>query len=102
MPCREAGSWTEDNPNEALAQTAAAALKLVGGRFILAPVVQETSMPTIDIEQAKSSLSKLVKAIDSGVEQEIIITRDGKPVAKLVPLHAPAAKMTEPAYSEAP
>ena len=59
-------------------------------------------MPTIDIEQAKSSLSKLVKAIESGVEQEIIITRDGKPVAKLVPLHAPAAKMTEPAYSEAP
>lgn len=57
-------------------------------------------MPTIDIEQAKSSLSKLVKAIESGVEQEIIITRDGKPVAKLVPLDAPAAKMIEPAYLE--
>lgn len=59
-------------------------------------------MPTIDIEQAKSSLSRLVKAIESGVEQEIIITRDGKPVAKLVPIDAPARKMIELAYSEVP
>lgn len=57
-------------------------------------------MLMVDIEQAKSSLSKLVKAIESGAESEIVITRDGKLVAKLVPLHAPAKKMPEPALSE--
>jgi prevent-host-death family protein len=43
-------------------------------------------MPTVDIARAKNTLPKLVKAIESGTESEIVITRDGKPVAKLVPL----------------
>ena len=36
--------------------------------------------------EAKSNLSRLVEAIESGVEAEIIIARNGKPAVKLVPL----------------
>jgi prevent-host-death family protein len=36
--------------------------------------------------QAKSSLSRVVEAIELGNEREIIITRNGRPVAKLVPI----------------
>lgn len=43
-------------------------------------------MNTINILQAKSTLSKLVAAVESGEEQEIIIARNGRPVARLVPL----------------
>jgi antitoxin (DNA-binding transcriptional repressor) of toxin-antitoxin stability system len=38
--------------------------------------------------QAKSSLSRLVEAIEQGREREIIIARNGRPAAKLVPLDA--------------
>jgi prevent-host-death family protein len=38
----------------------------------------------VSISSAKSSLSRLVKAIEQGHECEIIITRNGRPVAKLV------------------
>jgi prevent-host-death family protein len=43
-------------------------------------------MGTINILEAKSSLSRLVKAIESGEETEIIIARNGRPAARLVPL----------------
>jgi prevent-host-death family protein len=36
--------------------------------------------------QAKSSLSLLVEAIEQGEEREIVIARNGRPVAKLVPI----------------
>lgn len=36
--------------------------------------------------QAKSSLSRLVEDIEQGKEREIIIARNGRPAAKLVPL----------------
>ncbi len=36
--------------------------------------------------EAKSSLSRLVEAIESGEETEIIIARNGKPAARLVAL----------------
>lgn len=36
--------------------------------------------------EAKSSLSRLVEAIESGAESEIIIARNGRPAARLVPL----------------
>jgi prevent-host-death family protein len=36
--------------------------------------------------QAKSSLSRLVDAIEQGQEREIIIARNGRPAAKLVPI----------------
>lgn len=42
--------------------------------------------------EAKSSLSRLVEAVESGAEQEIVIARNGRPAARLVPLSTrPAA-----------
>lgn len=42
--------------------------------------------------QAKSTLSRLVEAIESGREDEIIIARNGRPAAKLVRVDAPLAQ----------
>ncbi|MCB1993661.1 MAG: type II toxin-antitoxin system prevent-host-death family antitoxin, partial [Geminicoccaceae bacterium] len=36
--------------------------------------------------EAKTQLSKLVEAVESGAEAEIVIARNGKPAAKLVPI----------------
>ena len=38
----------------------------------------------MSISTAKSCLSRLVKAIEQGQEREIIITRNGRPGAKMV------------------
>lgn len=43
---------------------------------------------TVNMLEAKTSASKLVNAVESGAESEIIIARNGKPAAKLVPLDA--------------
>jgi prevent-host-death family protein len=43
-------------------------------------------MPTVNMHEAKSQLSKLVEALESGAETEIVIARNGKPAARLVPL----------------
>lgn len=43
-------------------------------------------MPTFNMFEAKSKLSSLVEAVETGVETEIIIARNGRPVARLVPL----------------
>jgi prevent-host-death family protein len=45
-------------------------------------------MPTVTTLEAKSSLSRLVEAVESGKESEYIITRNGKPAARLVPLES--------------
>jgi prevent-host-death family protein len=45
-------------------------------------------MQTVNIHAAKTQLSRLVDAAAGG--EEIIIARAGKPVARLVPLAAPA------------
>ncbi len=45
-------------------------------------------MHTVNMLQAKSSLSRLVDAIVQGKEREIIIARNGRPAAKLVPVEA--------------
>lgn len=48
---------------------------------------------SVNMLQAKSSLSRLVEAIEKGEEREIVIARNGRPVARLVPMHtAPAGK----------
>lgn len=49
-------------------------------------------MPLVDLLQAKSSLSRLVQAIEDGLESEIIIARNGRPAAKLVPVGASAPR----------
>jgi antitoxin (DNA-binding transcriptional repressor) of toxin-antitoxin stability system len=47
----------------------------------------------VNMLKAKSSLSRLVEAVESGVEREIIIARNGKAAAKLVPIsESPAGK----------
>ena len=43
-------------------------------------------MPSVNMLQAKSTLSRLVEAIEQGREREIIIARNGRPAAKLVPV----------------
>jgi antitoxin (DNA-binding transcriptional repressor) of toxin-antitoxin stability system len=45
-------------------------------------------MPTINMLEAKTHLSRLVEALESGAETEIVIARNGKPAARLVPLRA--------------
>lgn len=49
-------------------------------------------MTTVNMLEAKTQLSRLVEAVESGVEAEIIIARNGKPAAKLVPLDAAPKK----------
>ncbi len=44
-------------------------------------------MHTVNMLQAKFSLSRLVEAIERGQESEIVIARNGRPVARLVPLN---------------
>ena len=43
-------------------------------------------MQPVDLMQATSSLSRLVEEIEHGQEREIIFVRNGRPVAKLVPI----------------
>ncbi len=43
-------------------------------------------MQTVNIHQAKTHLSRLVAAIKSGDEAEVIIAQNGVPAARLVPL----------------
>ena len=45
-------------------------------------------MPTVNMLEAKTNLSRLVEALESGAETEIIIARNGKPAARLVSLRA--------------
>lgn len=50
-------------------------------------------MPSVNMLEAKSSFSRLVEAIEKGEEREIVIARNGRPVARLVPMDtAPAGK----------
>lgn len=41
-------------------------------------------MSTVNMLEAKTTLSRLVEQVESGLESEIIIARNGKPAAKLV------------------
>ena len=43
-------------------------------------------MLSFNMLDAKNQLSKLVEAVESGSEAEILIARNGKPAARLVPL----------------
>ena len=40
-------------------------------------------MATVNMLEAKSNLSRLVEAVESGAEAEIIIARNGRPAARL-------------------
>ncbi len=43
-------------------------------------------MTTVNMLEAKNNLSKLVEAVESGKESEIIIARNGRPAVRLAPL----------------
>lgn len=44
-------------------------------------------MPTVNVREAKVQLSKLLDAVAEG--EEVIISKAGKPAAKLVPIESP-------------
>ncbi|HJT12427.1 MAG TPA: type II toxin-antitoxin system prevent-host-death family antitoxin [Dongiaceae bacterium] len=48
---------------------------------------------TIGIRDAKANFSKLVRQIESGSTQEVVLTRAGKPVAKLVAIPKAAIRL---------
>lgn len=48
-------------------------------------------MATVNMLEAKTNLSRLVDAVESGREAEVVIARNGKPAARLVPIE-PARK----------
>ena len=48
-------------------------------------------MDVINMLDAKSSLSRLVEAVESGKQAEIVIARNGRPAARLVPIGVPGA-----------
>jgi prevent-host-death family protein len=47
-------------------------------------------MSIVNMLEAKTHLSRLVEEVESGATSEIIIARNGKPAARLVPIGAPA------------
>jgi prevent-host-death family protein len=46
-------------------------------------------MATVNILEAKTQFSRLVERVETGADAEILIARNGRPVARLVPLAAP-------------
>jgi prevent-host-death family protein len=57
-------------------------------------------MMTVNMLQAKTQLSKLVEAVESGAEREVIIARNGKPAARLVPIDPEKPKKRELGFLE--
>lgn len=47
-------------------------------------------MRTVNIFDAKSNLSRLIEAVESGAEAEIVIARNGRPAARLLPMKTAA------------
>ena len=43
-------------------------------------------MLTVNMLEAKSTLSRLVESVEMGRETEIVIARNGRPAARLVPI----------------
>ncbi|MBO0758555.1 MAG: type II toxin-antitoxin system prevent-host-death family antitoxin [Bradyrhizobiaceae bacterium] len=46
-------------------------------------------MSIVNMLEAKTNLSRLVDAVESGAEAEIVIARNGRPAARLVPVRKP-------------
>ena len=53
-------------------------------------------MPTVNMHEAKTRLSQLVNAVKTGAESEIVISQNGVPAARLVPLDAGAPAKRRP------
>jgi prevent-host-death family protein len=50
-------------------------------------------MTQVNMHEAKTNFSRLVAAIKSGAETEVVIAQNGVPAAKLVPADQPRQKM---------
>jgi len=48
-------------------------------------------MVTVNMFEAKTNLSKLVEAVENGAEEEIVIARNGRPAARLMPVRSGCA-----------
>ena len=46
-------------------------------------------MTTVNMHEAKTRLSQLVDAVQSGAEREIVLAKNGVPVARIVPIEQP-------------
>jgi prevent-host-death family protein len=49
-------------------------------------------MQTVSLFDAKTHLSRLIDQIASGAESEIVISRNGKPVARVVPIETDTSR----------
>lgn len=49
-------------------------------------------MQTVSLFDAKTHLSRLIDQIATGAEDEIVISRNGKPVARVVPILEDASR----------
>jgi prevent-host-death family protein len=50
-------------------------------------------MSSVNMLEAKSTLSRLVQAVEEGHQAEVVIARNGRPVARLVPIEkSPASR----------
>lgn len=57
-------------------------------------------MQTVSLFDAKTHLSRLIEQIASGTEDEIVISRNGKPVARVVPILEDASRRSGLAKGE--
>src|ERR1700694_3800302 len=53
---------------------------------------------TVNIHEAKTHLSKLLEAVESG--EEVIIARSGKPIARLSALRSKTPKKRKPGFAK--
>lgn len=53
-------------------------------------------MTMVNMLEAKTNFSRLVAAVESGKESEILISRNGHPAAKLVPISASGRQPMRP------
>ena len=49
-------------------------------------------MASVNIHEAKTHLSRYVEAVETGARSEVVIARNGRPVAKLVAFDAPSTR----------
>ena len=52
------------------------------------------TLQTVNVHEAKTQLSKLLEAVQSG--HEVVIAKSGTPIARLVPYTPPKRKITPP------
>jgi prevent-host-death family protein len=55
-------------------------------------LAKEIAVRTVNMLDAKTNLSRLVEAVESGDETEILIARNGKPVARLTAVKRDVSK----------